>query len=111
MDFPSSSAASGFAPSSPLARGSLSRGGGGGAQGAPGASAPLNGSELGSTNGAPVDNEVEEETPAGGESRNADATIRRQGRPKNPLNAEDVPPVQDETGERVREGFAEFLEK
>lgn len=38
------------------------------------------------------------------------AAASRQARPRNINNDEEAPPVTDETGERVREGFAEFLE-
>ncbi|PWZ02651.1 putative MCM6-involved in replication [Testicularia cyperi] len=38
-----------------------------------------------------------------------DATPRRP-RVRNVVNTEDIPPVVDEVGERVREGFAQFLE-
>ena len=43
------------------------------------------------------------------ESMDTDATPRRL-KPRVMQNAEEIPPVVDEVGERVREGFAQFLE-
>lgn len=40
-----------------------------------------------------------------------DATPRAKGRPRNLRNQEEIEPVIDETGERVREGFREFLQR
>lgn len=39
-----------------------------------------------------------------------EATPRAKGRPRNLQNVEEIPPVTDETGERVREGFRDFLQ-
>ncbi|CAO1634649.1 unnamed protein product [Sympodiomycopsis kandeliae] len=39
-----------------------------------------------------------------------DPTPRSKGRPRNLQNVEEIPPVTDETGERVREGFRDFLQ-
>lgn len=48
----------------------------------------------------------------GGDADGADgATQRNKGRPRTVQNLEEIPPVTDETGERVREGFRDFLQR
>ncbi|PWN50419.1 putative MCM6-involved in replication [Violaceomyces palustris] len=110
MDFPSSSAGSGLGmPSSPLQR----------ARGAGPSVERLDPLAFGTTsNGGglkPTDGSIR--GPAYGDddaaSRSAmeeDPTPRRQARPRTMQNVEEVPPVTDEVGERVREGFSFFLE-
>ncbi|EPQ28714.1 uncharacterized protein PFL1_03518 [Pseudozyma flocculosa PF-1] len=70
---------------------------------------------MGSSGGGGGDDDDDDDdtsTVAGGLGRQAmdeDATPKRP-RPRNLQNQEDVAPVVDEVGERVREGFAQFLE-
>lgn len=46
-----------------------------------------------------------------GPDMDTDPTPRSKGRPRNLQNVEEIPPVTDETGERVREGFRDFLQR
>jgi len=69
------------------------------------------GSARGSQAGAPNGDAADGANGAQGQEQEAQQRRgRRQPRQRDLRNLEDVPPVTDDTGERVRESFAEFLE-
>jgi len=55
----------------------------------------------------------EDDGMAGSQAQDEDleSSRRRQARPRNLQNQEEIPPVVDGTGERLREQFASFLER
>lgn len=55
----------------------------------------------------------EDDGMAGSQAQDEDLeqSRRRQSRPRNIQNQEEIPPVVDGTGERLREQFASFLER
>ena len=60
------------------------------------------GARLGGRRTAPTDDGADMDT---------DPSARNKARPRNLTNLEEIPPVTDETGERVREGFRDFLQR
>lgn len=82
----------------------------GGARGPRVNGAGVHGQGAGRANGA---RRGEEDGQAGGadEALEGNAGGARRGRAKNLRNLEDIPPVHDQTGEKVRESFEHFLEK
>jgi DNA replication licensing factor MCM6 len=120
MDYPSSSgAASSGAPSSPLG----ARANGAAAPridplafGAPSTRSGATtghaaaGTSAGGSAFGDVDMRGGDDDDGGAAPQEYGAGAGRQARPRAVQNLEDVQPVTDEVGERVREGFAEFLE-
>lgn len=69
------------------------------------------GSSLNGTPGARLGGRQPEHRNADDTAMDTDPTPRSKGRPRNLQNVEEIPPVTDETGERVREAFREFLQR